>query len=227
MGSFEEVREALRRLVREDWEFLRGVIMEALKGGRLFELALADPELRAGLEEVVARVAREEVAKLRGELERRLGVLEDDVQSLTVRMENVRKFMDNMEDRWGIILRALEDVAYTTADEAREVVGWELCQRGVECRPEKSWLGCGFEFDIYCTTGELTIVGDATTRAGASHVEKVAAKVGEARRRWPEKFKGRVVPVLYCILAEPDAVEKARELGVWLVTHRGEKTPMP
>jgi len=45
-------------------------------------------------------------------------------------------------------------------------------------------------------------------------------------RRWPDKFPGRVAKVLYCQLAAPKAVEKARELGVWLIETRRELAPL-
>jgi len=51
--------------------------------------------------------------------------------------------------------------------------------------------------------------------------------VEEAVERWPEKFQGRVVKVFYCMDASPEAVEKARELGAWLIEASRELTPLP
>jgi len=36
------------------------------------------------------------------------------------------------------------------------------------------------------------------------------------------KISGRLVPVLYTLLAEPPAVRKAKELGVWLIENKRE-----
>jgi hypothetical protein len=36
-------------------------------------------------------------------------------------------------------------------------------------------------------------------------------------RRQPDKISGRLVPVFYTLLAEPTAVQKAKELKIWLI----------
>jgi hypothetical protein len=37
-----------------------------------------------------------------------------------------------------------------------------------------------------------------------------------------DKISGRLVPVLYTLLAEPPAVQRARDLGVWLIESKRE-----
>jgi hypothetical protein len=53
-------------------------------------------------------------------------------------------------------------------------------------------------------------------------VEKVLERAQELSRRWPEKISGRLVPVLYTLVAETPAVQKARELKIWLIESRKE-----
>jgi hypothetical protein len=53
-------------------------------------------------------------------------------------------------------------------------------------------------------------------------VEKVLERVQELSRRWLEKISGRLVPVLYTLVAETPAVQKARELEIWLIESRKE-----
>jgi len=55
-----------------------------------------------------------------------------------------------------------------------------------------------------------------------SDVEKVLVRAQELSRRWPEKISGRLVPVLYTLVAETPAVQKARELKIWLIESRKE-----
>ncbi|NAZ33456.1 MAG: hypothetical protein GU356_04095 [Pyrobaculum sp.] len=47
-------------------------------------------------------------------------------------------------------------------------------------------------------------------------------QVIELERRGSDKISGRLVPVLYTLLAEPPAVRKAKELGVWLMESKRE-----
>jgi hypothetical protein len=41
-------------------------------------------------------------------------------------------------------------------------------------------------------------------------------------RRQPDKISGRLVPVFYTLLAEPTAVQKAKELKIWLIESKRE-----
>jgi hypothetical protein len=83
-------------------------------------------------------------------------------------------------------------------------------------------LDAEYEFDIYCNAGALTAVGEAKVRAGGRDVEKTAERIQELERRWPDKISGRLVPVFYTLLAEPLAVQKAKELKVWLIESKRE-----
>ncbi|MEZ0319103.1 MAG: hypothetical protein ABWK05_03795 [Pyrobaculum sp.] len=73
----------------------------------------------------------------------------------------------------------------------------------------------------------MIVVGEAKVRVGPNTVERLSARIDEAAARWPDRFQGRVVKALYCLVAHPAAVEKAKELGVWLIESMKERTPMP
>jgi hypothetical protein len=83
-------------------------------------------------------------------------------------------------------------------------------------------LDADYELDIYCNAGVLTAVGEAKVRAGGRDVEKTVERVQELERKWPDKISGRLVPVLYTLVAEPPAVQKAKELKVWLIETKRE-----
>ncbi len=68
----------------------------------------------------------------------------------------------------------------------------------------------------------LTAVGEVKVRAGGRDVEKTLERAQELLRRWPDKISGRLVPVLYTLVAEPPTVQRAKELGVWLVESKRE-----
>jgi hypothetical protein len=53
-------------------------------------------------------------------------------------------------------------------------------------------------------------------------VEKVLERAQELSRRWPEKMSGRLVPVFYTLVAEPSAVQRAKELKIWLIESKRE-----
>ena len=116
----------------------------------------------------------------------------------------------------------IESITISVEDSGREMVQYLLEQRGYKCVAQRLLLDAEYELDIYCNAGELTAVGEVKVRAGGSDVEKVFERAQELQRRQPEKISGRLVPVLYTLLAEPPAVQRARELKVWLIESKRE-----
>ncbi len=120
------------------------------------------------------------------------------------------------------IRELLEELGIHPEDSGREMVEYLLEQRGYKCTAERLRLYADYELDIYCNAGVLTAVGKVKVRAGGNDVEKVFEKAQELLRRQPDKISGRLVPVLYTLLAEPPAVQKAKELKVWLIESKRE-----
>jgi hypothetical protein len=120
------------------------------------------------------------------------------------------------------IRELLEELGIHPEDSGREMVEYLLEQRGYKCTAERLRLNADYELDIYCNAGVLTAVGKVKVRAGGNDVEKALERAQELLRRQPDKISGRLVPVLYTLLAEPPAVQKARELGVWLIESKRE-----
>jgi hypothetical protein len=120
------------------------------------------------------------------------------------------------------IRELLEELGIHPEDSGRETVQYFLEQRGYKCAAEKLRLDADYELDIYCNAGAVTAVGKVKVRAGGNDVEKVFERAQELLRRQPDKISGRLVPVLYTLLAEPPAVQKAKELKVWLIESKRE-----
>jgi len=120
------------------------------------------------------------------------------------------------------IRELLEELGIHPEDSGREMVEYLLEQRGYKCTAERLRLDADYELDIYCNAGAVTAVGKVKVRAGGSDVEKVFEMAQELLRRQPDKISGRLVPVLYTLLAEPPAVQRAKELGVWLIESKRE-----
>ena len=116
----------------------------------------------------------------------------------------------------------IESITISVEDSGHEMVQYLLEQRGHKCAAERLRLDSDYEFDIYCNAGELTAVGEAKVRAGGRDVEKTFERIQELQRRQPEKISGRLVPILYTLVAEPPAVQRARDLGVWLIESKRE-----
>ena len=120
------------------------------------------------------------------------------------------------------IRELLEELGIHPEDSGREMVEYLLERRGYRCTAERLRLDADYELDIYCNAGAVTAVGEVKVRAGGNDVEKTFERAQELLRRQPDKISGRLVPVLYTLLAEPPAVQRARELKVWLIESKRE-----
>jgi hypothetical protein len=142
-------------------------------------------------------------------------------QDLETAVEQLRADIKRIEDKMAT-KEQFEAIAVSVEDSGRDMVQYLLEQRGYKCVAERLRLDADYEFDIYCNAGVLTAVGEAKVRAGGRDVEKALERAQELSRRQPDKISGKLVPVFYTLVAEPSAVQKAKELGVWLIESKRE-----
>jgi len=116
----------------------------------------------------------------------------------------------------------IESITISVEDSGREMVQYLLEQRGYRCAVERLRLDADYELDIYCNAGVFTAVGEAKVRVGGRDVEKTLERIQVLVRRWPDKISGRLVPVFYTLVAEPSAVQRAKELKIWLIESKRE-----
>jgi hypothetical protein len=156
-------------------------------------------------------------------------------QDLETAVEQLKKWAEEKfvtKEYFDAVIKRLEDkmatkeqiesITISVEDSGREMVQYLLEQRGYRCAAERLRLDSDYEFEIYCNAGMLTTVGEAKVRAGGRDVEKALERAQELLRRQPDKISGRFVPVLYTLLAEPPAVQKAKELKIWLIESKRE-----
>jgi hypothetical protein len=142
-------------------------------------------------------------------------------QDLETAVEQLRAEIRRIENRMAT-KEQFETIAISVEDSGREMVQYLLEQRGYKCAAERLRLDADYELDIYCNAGALTAVGEAKVRAGGRDVEKALERAQELSRRQPDKISGKLVPVFYTLVAEPTAVQKAKELKIWLIESKRE-----
>jgi hypothetical protein len=218
----------------------------------LLDLFAKHPEARLKLAQVVAgsiavplNVATKDdikaaVEELKKWAEEKFATKEDlkqyaTKQDLETAVEQLKKWAEEKfvtKEYFDAVIKRLEDrmatkeqiesITISVEDSGREMVQYLLEQRGYKCTAERLRLDSDYEFDIYCNAGVLTAVGEAKVRAGGRDVEKTLERAQELQRRQPEKISGKLVPVFYTLVAEPSAVQKAKELKIWLIESKRE-----
>jgi len=121
------------------------------------------------------------------------------------------------------IRRTLENMTLSIEEEANEVIQYFLRERGIAVETRPTHFNTKYEFDVYGTNGQLTIVGEAKIRAGPSIVRRVVEKIDNAVKAMPDKFPGKIIKVIYCLRAMPGAIEEANRLGIWFLESGRER----
>jgi chromosome segregation ATPase len=152
--------------------------------------------------------------------------LKSDVASLKTDVADLKPGYTTLRREIRSIRRTLENLTISEEEEANLVVTHLLRERGVNLETGHVVFDRRYEFDIYGTTGQLTVIGEAKVRAGPKAVERLVDRVETAKRKWPEKLPGKVVAVLYCLRAAPGTVQEAEKKGVWLIESMREKTQL-
>ena len=244
----EILKRALRELVEKEPTFFRDILLEALRGdGRaaeiLAELLTKHPEARTKLARTIAATitiplnvaTKQDIEKLRQDMEQSIQELRQEVDQLRrwteAKLKDIENRMATKED-----LKRLEDkmatkeqfeaLAVGGEESGRDWVQYFLEQRGFRCTADPLQIDGLYEFDIYCNAGVVTAVGEAKVRAGGRDVEKVFQRVQSLTQGWPDKISGRPVVTLYTYIAEPSAVQRAKELRIWLIENRREDTTL-
>ncbi len=184
------------------------------------DIKAAVEELKRWAEEKF--VTREHFDAVIKELKDTMATKEDLKQFATKEdIEKLRADIKRIEDRMAT-KEQFEALAISVEESGRDMVQYLLEQRGYRCAAERLRLDAEYEFDIYCNAGVLTAVGEAKVRAGGRDVEKTLERAHELQRRQPEKISGKLVPVFYTLVAEPSAIQKAKELKIWLIESKRE-----
>ncbi|MCX8152144.1 MAG: hypothetical protein N3D19_03765, partial [Archaeoglobaceae archaeon] len=111
----------------------------------------------------------------------------------------------------------MERLSISLEEEANYVVSYFLEKRGIKVSTGRFFLDTEYEFDIYGKTDDLTVVGEAKTRVSPNNVHEMLKKIDDAMKKYPEFFKGKVLKVLYCMVAIPGTIEEANRSGIWII----------
>jgi len=232
--------------------FLEALRADGRVAETLLDLLTKHPEAKLKLAQVVAgsiavplNVATKDdikaaVEELKKWTEEKFATKEDlkqyaTKQDLETAVEQLKKWAEEKfvtKEYFDAVIKRLEDrmatkeqiesITISVEDSGREMVQYLLEQRGYRCAAERLRLDADYELDIYCNAGAVTAVGGAKVRAGGRDVEKALERTQELLRRQPDKISGKLVPVFYTLLAEPPAVQKAKELKIWLIESKRE-----
>ncbi|MGP3703659.1 MAG: hypothetical protein ACKD6N_07835, partial [Candidatus Bathyarchaeota archaeon] len=160
----------------------------------------------------------EEIAKLREDMV--AGFKRHDEELARLR-EDFNRMYKQFDTRLSRVERTLEKVTLDIEDEARIIAEYRLRELGYKVKVGPLILP-EVELNIYGTSDELCILGEASIRASSKVIEELNLKIDRLRKLYPNMLKPKIIKVVYTSLAMPDLVEKAEKEGVWVLKATGD-----
>ncbi|GAY26264.1 conserved hypothetical protein [Desulfurococcaceae archaeon AG1] len=231
--ALEEARSEDLRIIAEAIKALTDYVREGFKQvdkrlstleGYLVAIKTDIPKIRddIGLLRSDVSTLKADVSTLKSDvstLKSDVSVLKSDVSTLKSDVSALKASVPRIE-------RILENLTISIEEEARIVVDGFLREKGLEISLGSIVLDKRYEFDIYGSHNGIVIVGEAKTRASEKLIDRLVKRVERARKKWPDKFAGKVIIVLYCLKYIGDP-KKAEEKGVWLIESTRELVKRP
>jgi hypothetical protein len=160
------------------------------------------------------------------EILKRLDGLEENMLRL---WEEVRALRKGQEKLWREVKRirvTTDRLALSLEEEARSFIAHRLKQElGIDVELNRVFVDSE-EIDIYAATGDISIVGEATTTLGPKRVQRLIRRIELIKQRRPELLRKKIIKAIYTYVAVPQALEIATNNKVWVLDWQRNLTPI-
>jgi hypothetical protein len=160
------------------------------------------------------------------EVLKRLDGLEENMLRL---WEEVRALRKGQEKLWREVKRIrvkTDRLALSLEEEARSFIAHRLKQElGIDVELNRVFVDSE-EIDIYAATGDISIVGEATTTLGPKRVQRLIRRIELIKQRRPELLRKKIIKAIYTYVAVPQALEIATNNKVWVLDWQRNLTPI-
>lgn len=190
---------------------------------RILRTIEADDEFRHAL---MGALGYSELLDRLDKFEERQEKILEEIKKIWEEIRDLRKGQEKIWETLREVKQIQERLSLTLEEEANEVVTYLLERRGIRVATSRAVFDKEYEFDIYGVGEGFTIVGETKMRGSAVQIERFVERVKEATNRWPDRFKGRLIKVFYCMSATLGTEDAAKRLGVWLIVSNREATEL-
>jgi len=205
LQRLEKVEETQNKLIQTQNQILQ----------RLEKVEETQNKLLQRLEKV--EETQNKLIQTQNQILQRLEKVEETQNKLIQTQNQILRRLERVE-------RSLEKITLDIEDEAREFLRYRLRELGYEVEVGVLQLPDA-EINIYGVARDFCVVGEASVRAGVGLVDEVLRKVKLLEKKYPERLRSKRILVIYTSLATPDAAERARKKGIWVLKATGDIVP--
>jgi regulator of replication initiation timing len=167
------------------------------------------------------RGLREEQNKLWEEVK----ALREGQNKLWEEVRALRLGQERLWDEVRSIKVTLDRFAISEEEEAWEVVGYRLRELEINVKLNRVFIDDA-EINIYGASDDTCVFGETVVRLGSSLIYELEEKIRLAREKKPTLLRPKLIKVIYALVVTPQAIELAREHGIWVLSVRQEYTPL-
>jgi predicted nuclease with TOPRIM domain len=142
--------------------------------------------------------------------------------------EEVRDLRLGQERLWSEVRSikvTLDRLVVSEEEEAWEVVGYRLRELGINVKLNRVFID-NAEINIYGASDDICVFGETVVRLGSSLIYELEEKIKLAREKKPTLLRPKLIKVIYALVVTPQAIELAKEHGIWILSIRQEYTPL-
>jgi hypothetical protein len=120
----------------------------------------------------------------------------------------------------------VERLTISVEEEARDVISYRLSKElGIEIKLDRLFIN-DREINIYGTSGDICVIGEASVRLGPRIVKEIEEKIELIRKYKPELLKPKLIKVIYADVVPPKVLELASKNNIWVLSWKGDLLPM-
>jgi FtsZ-binding cell division protein ZapB len=207
---------------------LKEEMLELLETDKEFRYAVAG---YLGISEIMKRLDshEEKMAQILDEVKKLWEEVKGLRESQEKIWEEVRALRKGQEKLWREVKRirvTTDRLALSLEEEARSFIAHRLKQElGIDMKLDRVFVDSE-EIDIYGATGDICIIGEATTRLGPKRVQRLIRRIELIKQRRPELLRKKIIKAIYTYVAVPQALEVAINNKVWVLDWQRNLTPI-
>ncbi|MEZ0345781.1 MAG: hypothetical protein ABWK01_04460 [Infirmifilum sp.] len=193
---------------------LRKEMLDLLERDLEFRYAVAG---YLGLSEIMKRLDRHEETMMK---------IWEEVKALREGQNRLWEEVRGLKATVGRVSTTLDRLTISVEEEARSVIKHRIKQDlNIEVELDRIFVDSK-EINIYGASGDLCVIGEATVRLGVNLVEELLDKIELIKQKRPDLLRDKIIKVIYADYAVPEAVEAAKNKGVWLLRWDKDLAPM-
>ncbi|MCC5998293.1 MAG: septation ring formation regulator EzrA [Thermofilum sp.] len=207
---------------------LKEEMLELLETDKEFRYAVAG---YLGISEIMKRLDshEEKMAQILDEVKKLWEEVKGLRESQEKIWEEIRALRKGQEKLWREVkhIRVTTDrLALSLEEEPRSFIAHRLKQElGIDMKLDRVFVDSE-EIDIYGATGDICIIGEATTRLGPKRVQRLIRRIELIKQRRPELLRKKIIKAIYTYVAVPQALEVAINNKVWVLDWQRNLTPI-